>query len=194
MDVIPFIAACLSLLATPGPTNTLLATSGAEAGWRRSLQLLVAELAGYLLAIGVLRFALGPIIASRPIFEAALQAVVAAYLIYLAMKLWHRGGLQLTSGSSVTFARVFATTLLNPKGLIFAFTILPSTAGLSALLPWLGALSALIVIVGFAWTVLGSSLHRSFQNPAKARIGYRVSATILALLAGLLIARSFATA
>ena len=50
-----FLAAVLTLLGTPGPTNTLLATSGAVAGLRRSLALLVAELAGYLLAIATIR-------------------------------------------------------------------------------------------------------------------------------------------
>jgi threonine/homoserine/homoserine lactone efflux protein len=80
-EIMTFIAACVSLLATPGPTNTLLATSGAEAGWRRSVHLLAAELSGYLLAIATLQFALGPVIASLPIFGAALQAVAAVHLI-----------------------------------------------------------------------------------------------------------------
>jgi threonine/homoserine/homoserine lactone efflux protein len=43
--------AALSVLVTPGPTNTLLATAGAGLGFRRALPLLTAELSGYFLAI-----------------------------------------------------------------------------------------------------------------------------------------------
>ena len=93
MSLLAFIAVCASLLATPGPTNTLLATSGAEIGWRRSAALLAAELLGYLLAIAILRLALGPFIASRPIVATALQAGVALYLVYLATALWQRSSL-----------------------------------------------------------------------------------------------------
>ncbi|MGO4737116.1 LysE family translocator [Bosea sp. 2KB_26] len=191
MSLLAFIAVCASLLGTPGPTNTLLATSGAEVGWRRSASLLAAELLGYLLAIAVLRLGLGPFIASRPIVATVLQAVVALYLVYLAMALWRRSSLPLAQGRSITFALVFLTTLLNPKGLIFAFTLLPAApAGFSALLPWLAVLSAEIVAIGFGWVLLGSTLQRSLQDPAKARLGYRASAAVLGLLASMMAARS----
>src|SRR5271166_5453528 len=83
MDSLTFAAAALSLLATPGPTNTLLATSGAEVGLRRSLPLLGAELGGYLLAILLLRALIGPLMAANPLFAAALHGAVVVYLLYL---------------------------------------------------------------------------------------------------------------
>jgi hypothetical protein len=65
MDSLVFVTATVSLLATPGPTNTLLATSGASAGLRRSAHLLIAELGGYLIAIVLLRSLLGPLYCGR---------------------------------------------------------------------------------------------------------------------------------
>jgi threonine/homoserine/homoserine lactone efflux protein len=38
--LLPFILAVLALLATPGPTNTLMAAAGAQRGLVRSLPLL----------------------------------------------------------------------------------------------------------------------------------------------------------
>lgn len=52
-DPILFAFAVIAILATPGPTNALLATAGAANGLRRSLPLVPAELAGYLIAIAV---------------------------------------------------------------------------------------------------------------------------------------------
>ncbi|MGN4075192.1 hypothetical protein ACS0X5_11490 [Burkholderia gladioli] len=50
-----------SILAMPGPTNTLLATGGATVGLRRALPLALAEALGYGLAI----LAIGLVLARR---------------------------------------------------------------------------------------------------------------------------------
>ncbi|HZF76664.1 MAG TPA: lysine transporter LysE, partial [Acetobacteraceae bacterium] len=61
-DPVLFALAVLFILGTPGPTNTLLATSGATAGFRRSLILLPAEAAGYGISILTLGLVLGPVV------------------------------------------------------------------------------------------------------------------------------------
>ena len=181
-----FVVAAVSLLVTPGPTNTLLATSGASAGVRRSAHLLVAELGGYLLAIALLRALLGPMIAATPMLGELLRMAATIYLIYLAIALWHHGNQQTHENAPVDFIRVFVTTLLNPKAIIFALTLLPSPIGFLGLLPWLFGLSALIVTVGTGWIIVGRVLGRGLSGIVSGNTGYRLSAVALALLAGVI--------
>ncbi len=184
MEPTAFVVATLSLLATPGPTNTLLATSGAGAGVRRSLPLLAGELGGYLVAILVLRLGVGPFVAAVPVFGVALRVAVALYLLHLAAQLWRHGARQIRGTGPVTLGRVLVTTLLNPKAIIFAFTLLPAEADVAALVPWLSVLGLLIVIAGSAWIAAGSALGRGFRGVVDPRLGYRASAVALAALAG----------
>ncbi|CAH1665283.1 conserved membrane hypothetical protein [Hyphomicrobiales bacterium] len=188
MNLLIFALACASLLATPGPTNTLLATAGAEAGWRPARHLLIAELAGYLLAVTILRAVLGPLIAAQPGFALALQGAVVIYVFHLAVALWRRGRRGAATGRSITFRRVMLTTLLNPKGVIFAFTLLPAAA--DGMLTELLVLSAEIVAIGFGWILLGDAFHGSLRNPAHAKIGYRLSAGMLTCLASVVAVRA----
>lgn len=187
IDTLTFVLATVSLLATPGPTNTLLATSGAVSGFRRSLILLCGELSGYLLAIVVLLAVIGPAVASVPAFGIALRIAVCVYLVHLALRFWRHSASALEGPRPVTLARVFVTTLLNPKAVIFAFTLLPFPASdLRAMLSWLGLLSLLIVIVGASWIALGSFMQRGVDGIAGHAAVYRIAAVALMLIVGMI--------
>jgi threonine/homoserine/homoserine lactone efflux protein len=184
MEPLTFMAASVALLLTPGPTNTLLATSGAAIGMRRSLPLLGAEVSGYLLAISVLHGIFGPVIGTYPAIELALRLGVTLYLVYLAVKLWRYGNAELHAANPVTFRRVFFTTFLNPKGLIFAFTLLPQGGPFASLIPWMAALALVIPVMGGFWIALGASLRSGFKGLVSSTAGYRASALALLVLAG----------
>ncbi len=83
---------------------------------------------------------------------------VVLYLLHLAYALWRYGEGKPGTSGPVTFRRVFVTTLLNPKAIIFAFTLLPpaAAADTAAFVPWLAALALQIFIVGGAWIAAGS--------------------------------------
>jgi threonine/homoserine/homoserine lactone efflux protein len=161
-DPVSFLLAVAVILATPGPTNTLMATSGAISGVRRSVHLLLAEVLAYLIAIYVVRLVAGPILEQFPTLAVALKLAVAVYLVWLAIKLWRRPIVVDETSGAVTFANVFVTTLLNPKALIFALTIFPHEPEL--LLSRTLGFCALVAAAGGGWIVLGALL-KGFTGP-----------------------------
>ncbi len=182
-DPVAFALAVLALLATPGPTNTLLAASGAAAGLRRSLALVPAELAAYLLSISTLALVVSPLLAAHSLLAVGLKLAAACWLLCCAGRLWREGG-RLTLGDEavITPLRVFTTTLLNPKGLIFAIAIFPPASSLD-LLPWLGGFAGLAVLVAAGWIALGATLARSAGSRATPTRICRLAAVVLLVFA-----------
>ena len=146
----------LAVLGTPGPTNTLLATAGAMGGVRRSLPLVPAEAAGYSISILTLGLVLGPAVAGAPALAGALRAAVGAYLLLLAVRLWRGGRAALATGAPVTPGRVFLTTLLNPKAVVFALGVVPF--GAPRVWPYLLGFLLLLVSVAAGWIAAGAAL------------------------------------
>jgi threonine/homoserine/homoserine lactone efflux protein len=155
-DPILFLLAAAALLAAPGPTNTLLATAGAERGLRDSLGLVGAALAAYLIAVAVYRFALGQVLVAFPLLGAGLKVAVALYVAWLAVRLWRSS--TVVDRRPVRGREVFVATLLNPKAFIAALTILPGGAGTLLYLP---AFAAIVVVAATGWVLLGSAIAAS---------------------------------
>lgn len=191
IDVSTFLVGAAVLLATPGPTNTLLATASAAQGFRRSLPLLAGELGGYAIAISILG-QLGPALAGHPLMKGALCAAAAVYLMHVARALWRAPRLALAPGETITPAKVFTTTLFNPKAAIFALVLFPPEAfgGTAAGLAWALMLMPMIVAAGSLWLAIGAFAGRSVQI-AKGR-WLRVGAVAVAAFAVLLTGRAVA--
>jgi threonine/homoserine/homoserine lactone efflux protein len=177
-DPLLFALAVLAVLATPGPTNTLLATSGAMVGLRRSLPLVPAEAAGYGIAILTLGLVLGPVMAGQPLLAAALRAAVGAYLLMLAWRLWRRGAGAVVGAGLVRPRQLFLTTLLNPKAIVFALGIVPF--GKAPVLPYMLGFLALLVTVAVGWIGLGAVLGRAAARRGIAGVVPRLGATAVA--------------
>lgn len=177
-DPLLFALAVLAVLATPGPTNTLLATSGAMVGLRRSLPLVPAEAAGYGIAILTLGLVLGPVMAGQPLLAAALRAAVGAYLLMLAWRLWRRGAGAVVGAGLVRPRQLFLTTLLNPKAIVFALGIVPF--GKAPVLPYMLGFLALLVSVAVGWIGLGAVLGRAAARRGIAGVVPRLGATAVA--------------
>lgn len=180
-DPLLFGLAVLAVLAVPGPTNTLLMTSGATVGARRSLPLLLAEASGYILGILVV----SPLASAQPAGRAMLGGAVGLYLLMVATKLWRHGPRSLER--PVTWRSVFVTTLLNPKVLVFALLVVPMTAPHPE--RYLAAFCAIVMPVGASWIMFGAFAGH-LAGDRRLSLVPRVAAVVMVGLAFLLIGNS----
>ena len=182
-----FILAVLTVLATPGPTNTLLATGSAVSGLRASLPLVLAELLGYLVTVDIVGFLLRPVLAAEPAIGTALKIVVALYLAYSAVRLWQRTKHGKSTINAVAWRQVFIATLLNPKGLIFALAIIPF--GNQGVALYLLAFGLAVLLMGLAWLLAGHLLGAAAGE--KRRLVPRIASVALIGFAGVIAASAF---
>ena len=184
MTLIELAFALLALLATPGPTNTLLALAGAQAV-RRPLLLPLVELAAYMTTVVPLSIWGQNWLEATPKLRLILTLTAAVWVAVLAVRLWrHATRAEAQGAPGVTALQVGVTTLLNPKALVFGLVLIPSGPDVVAGL-WLFA--ALVIVVSLAWLWLGARLAGRYQ-PLVNRGG----AVWLGVLAALLLGRVLA--
>lgn len=186
MSLAALSLALLALLLTPGPTNTLIAVAGADRGWAGALRLIPAELAGYLLAVVPLALAGAALVAQVPGVAAAITAVAAAWVLFLALRMWRMGIAGAKTGRGAMAAQVFVTTLLNPKALVIGLVLLPSP---DPLLPRLAVFVALVVAVAMVWAGAGAALGQSRKGGASPWLN-KAAAAWLAILSAALAAKA----
>jgi threonine/homoserine/homoserine lactone efflux protein len=186
VDPFAFLFSVLVMLGTPGPTNTLLAASGATGGWRAALKLVPAELAGYLVSILLLMTLLGPAVAANPAVAAVLKLAAGGWLALAAVRLWREAGRDFAgTPSPIGACRVFVTTLLNPKALVFALVIFPP-APPSAVLTATAAFSLMVVAVACCWITFGVLIARGASRRLTPRRVSRIAAVVLGVFASLI--------
>lgn len=156
-----FIGMVATILLTPGPTNTLLASSGIQVGVRRSLMLIPAEALGYVCSITLWGILIGTVAVKYPFIPPILKLFSAGYILFISLKLWKSNSDDVDGEVAGIRAReLFYATLLNPKALLFASAIFPAIvwrdtyAYTSHMLMFL----ALIIPIAFLWTLIGTVL------------------------------------
>ncbi|NSX90461.1 hypothetical protein G6M19_07155 [Agrobacterium tumefaciens] len=178
-----FALAVLGLLLTPGPTNTLLALSGAGRGVRASLPLMLGEIAGYLLVILALVVLFSDFLKTHAGLAQAIKLCAAIWVAFLAVRLWTLPSSALV-GAAITPRRVFVTTCLNPKGLIVGLVLLPQ-APLPRIWPYILLFSALVAFAALMWLCVGAFLIRHADQSSPRLVRGTASGFLLVLSLGL---------
>jgi threonine/homoserine/homoserine lactone efflux protein len=177
-----FIATTAAILAVPGPTNALLAASGAMLGLRRSLTLIPVVLVAYLGAILAWGCLLAPATTFWPPLASLMRAACALFLAATAMRLWRgTASLSAKTTSPVTTRTITLATLLNPKALLFATGGFPAIAFTQpdAFYATAVVFSVPLLPITLAWIAFGASLGGSVFRISPQTF-QRASAIVLA--------------
>ncbi|MBB3276614.1 MULTISPECIES: LysE family translocator [unclassified Pseudoxanthomonas] len=125
-----FSATVLPLIATPGPDMLFIVAQTLGGGGGAGLRATFGVCTGYLVHSMLAALGLAALIAASPPLFAMLRWAGVAYLAWLAWRLLRSatrpGGLQVRGdGHQAEFRRGFLTAVLNPKGMMIYFAILP---------------------------------------------------------------------
>ncbi|ARU06369.1 hypothetical protein CCO03_18410 [Comamonas serinivorans] len=178
-----FLVMVITILLTPGPTNTLLAASGATSGWRSARSLIPMECLGYFLATTLWGVLLRQQLVDHPMLLNVIKLISAIYIAKLGLDLL-RGAMvkpHAAQAPAIGGRQLFLATLLNPKAAIFALAVFPlATWGDGG--SYAAVLSSFIVSVaaiGTLWIVFGAALmggRLRWLTPARFK---RFSAMVL---------------
>lgn len=149
------------VLIVPGPTNTLLLSSGLKNGLRDTWPLVAAEALGYVAAISTWGFFLYAFATNRTWLVDVVKLASSVYIFCLAFNMWTRSvTIQDASVSPVNFHELFIATLANPKALLFASTLFPPEAFRAAhYFAWSIATFLIVLVpIGVGWSCLGRLL------------------------------------
>lgn len=189
MIELPLMTYVATMSVTPGPNNLMLAASGVNFGFRRTLPHLLGISAGHGIQVLLTAGALAWVMVWLEQYRLPLIAAGCAYLMWLAWRQMRAG----RPGSS-RHARplgFFAAALfqwVNPKAWVMVINVavlfLPRGAGWDAALP-LALLCALINLPCIAlWALAGDRLRLRMRDPGVLMAFNYTMAALLAITSG----------
>jgi threonine/homoserine/homoserine lactone efflux protein len=186
--ILAFLVFAFVAAATPGPSNIILASTGAAIGVRRGLPTLLGVTLGMGAMMSLVGFGLGSLLLTHPLILPALKWGGVAFLLWLAWKIAASGPSQGdATHHRVGFWEAAAFQWVNPKSWLIsasaAGVYVPAAAGGAlAQSVWLGVLFVAAAIPGcLIWLALGATVQRLLREQEASR---RLNLVMGALLAG----------
>lgn len=183
------VAFSLAMSITPGPNNLLLTTSGLTYGFRRTLPAMVGTLVGIGLLFAVAGAGVGALIMADPRAQTGLRLFGAAYLCYLAWRLWRAGEVPETqSKPPLGVWQVAAFQFVNPKAWMMTVSTVSIYAAPAAdYLPALLLVTATFLAVAMPsialWAGFGAGMKAVLKDARRRRLFNRFMAALTILSA-----------
>jgi threonine/homoserine/homoserine lactone efflux protein len=162
---------------TPGPNNIMLAASGVNFGFTRTVPHMAGVSIGFLVLVLACGTGLGLVFAALPSLQLALKIAGAAYMLWLAFKVATAHQARDNGGGPArpfTFWQAAAFQWVNPKGLVAALSAIAIYVRPGHERQDLAAMLAVFALVTagsvMTWAGFGVALRRLLRDPVHARI------------------------
>ena len=169
-----FLIYCFLTAYTPGANNLLSMSNAARWGFRRSFPFNIGITVGFLIVMSVCTVFSTTLHTVLPQIQWIMQVLGAAYLLYLAFKVWRSSSdFKAGEGKGASFLSGMVLQFVNPKIYLYAITamslyILPVYDSPLALACFALLLTGIGASGSFVWALFGAAFCRFFSNHAKA--------------------------
>lgn len=189
--IIAFAFFALSMSASPGPNNVMVAASGANFGFRGTLPHMFGVAVGFPIMLFAVGLGVGGMLAAQPEVQTGLRVIGSLYLLYLAWRIARAGDIEVGAKKPrpMTFLEAAAFQWLNPKAWLIAVgalgTYAPTGEPLPPNLVIMGVIfiAACLPSVG-VWTLIGAGVGRMLSTPRAMRVfNITMAALLVASLA-----------
>lgn len=173
MNLTSFFIYCIVVTFTPGPSNIVILTSVGQVGPRKTMEYVWGATVAFgllLAASALLNHVLAEVL---PGILQVMQIVGSVYMIYLAYQVYKMGSTETGSKHVTGFLNGLIMQFVNPKVVLFTFTVIPSYV-----LPYYDSTMStflfviIITIIGFlaysSWAVFGSIFRTLLNRHQKA--------------------------
>ncbi|MBY4840697.1 LysE family translocator [Pantoea sp. DY-5] len=149
---------------TPGPNNLLLATSGVNFGFKRTLPMLFGILLGCAIQMLLASVALDALLHWMGAIRLPLTVVGCSYLLWLSWKIFRAGAPQLRERPRpMTLIGGICFQAVNPKAWLMVTNVALMYANSSGVLTLLLGFAALNLPCILIWAALGDRLRSHLQ-------------------------------
>lgn len=182
MSIAAFLAAallCTMAAVSPGPAVLMAARIGLQQGLRTGAALAVGIGAGAVFWAVAAVFGLSLLFEYAPALLLALKILGAAYLIWMAIKMWRHASDPIEDSASPqgltplrAFRLGFTTQLANPKPAVFFGAVFIGTLPVDATALSVFALLCVIFCVEFTWNTFVARLF-SLERTRRVYLGMK---------------------
>ena len=168
-----FLIYCFITAYTPGANNLLSMSNAIRLGFCKSVRFNFGILAGFAIVMSVCTAFSATLYSFLPKVKIVMQILGAAYMLYLAWKVWKSSSeLSADGGNEASFLSGMVLQFANPKIYIYAITamslyILPVYHSGTALIGFTAILSLIGASGSFVWRLFGAAFCKFFSKHTK---------------------------